>query len=209
MHNINKWILSVIMILMVSVLNLSAATTVALDTQNATNGDCPGEHLQPPDGHNVHFIKTGTGTMHDGWDIDRFYFKPAYDGTLTIKLSAPKALTIKAGNACNTQTFFRSNNAKNHSNTFHISANDTLFMSIFDWESGNGYQYNLSVEFVPDHPDATDSDTTNVVIDTNDYNARAFSNNGKAGNVQISTAANELVGSTQGTFSVDQGGCKI
>jgi len=142
---------------MVSVLNLSAATTVALDTQNATNGECPGEEISLLDDINIVTDLSGTGTMNADWDVDRYHFKPAHAGKLTITLKAPQAMTIKAGYTCNNQEFYRSNDATTHTNTFHIEANQDVYLAMFDWETGSGYNYTLSIHFTPDQPDTQTS----------------------------------------------------
>ncbi len=88
--------------------------------------------------------------MQFGWDIDRLNFTVGESGTIKISLSSLEALTIKAGNTCNSETFFRSSSKIDHFEEFNVVAGDTINISIFDWSTSYGYDYNLGIEFISD-----------------------------------------------------------
>ena len=127
-----------------------ANTTITLDNEEAANRLCPGEKIAAIDNLTHAFNQSATGTMHSGWDIDRFHFTAGKAGLVTIELSAPQALTIKAGKECNTQTYFRSENKTTHTQQFHVDKGEQINLSIFDWTTGGGYDYRLGIALVPD-----------------------------------------------------------
>ncbi len=143
-----------------------------IESQNETNGDCPGEIITALNGANSHISLNGQGVMNYSWDVDRFSFTPNLKGEVKITLITPKAMTIKAGNMCNTETYFRSpEGILSYEQTIEVEANELVALAMFDWETGAGYEYSLDIEFTPNGvtpPPATD--TTKPVITLNGAN---------------------------------------
>ena len=141
-------------------------STITIDQADTSNGECPGETIHELDNINSYVDLSGTGTMNYSWDVDRYHFTPLVDGTVNITLTAPQAMTLKAGSSCNTETFFRSENALSHVQSFTVSANQPIHLAMFDWVTNN-YTYTLDIEFIPEGSVVTPSpitDTTPPVI---------------------------------------------
>ncbi len=128
----------------------STTNAMVIDTSDASNGNCPGETITQIDNLSTSFNESATGSMNVGWDVDRLHFTVGDAGLIKITLSSPDALTIKAGNECNSETYFRSSDSISHSQEFRVSASDVVDISIFDWTTGGGYDYTLGIEFVSD-----------------------------------------------------------
>ena len=150
-------------------LHTSVLSAVVLDTQDTTNGECPEELISDLDKINHQIIIEGEGIMNADWDVDRYRFTPIVAGTVTVTLTSPQPMTIKGGDICNTQNYFRSNNALSHEESFHVDANQLVSLSMFDWDTDN-YTYHLKIKFIPDNAPPTLTDTIAPVITLNGSN---------------------------------------
>ncbi len=150
-------------LLFLLLLSISIQAAITIDQDENINGECPGELISTLNNITTYKDIMATGMVQAGWDIDRFNFQVDTDGLVKLKFSAEKALTIKAGNECNTQTYFRSSNKTFHVQEFQVKSGEMINISLFDWESGAGYGYDLNVEFIPKNTIPT-ADTTTPII---------------------------------------------
>ena len=147
-------------------------TGMTIDTDEAANLNCPGDTITEINNLSTSFNESATGSMKFGWDVDRMHFTVNEAGLIKINLDSPEALTIKVGNVCNTETFFRSGDKTTHAEEFRVSAGEVINISMFDWTTGGGYDYTLGIEFVSDGGGVTPppTDITPPVITLNGAN---------------------------------------
>ncbi len=180
------WILMALLTTMFT-MNLQSAPLI-LDTQEASNSECPGETISLLENTNITHTLTGQGRMNTSWDIDRYSFTPGHAGMVKITIDSPNQLSFKAGTVCNTQDYFRYDDITTQTQQFYIDETQSVFLSIFDWESGGGYDFDLTIEFMPENPDtsSSDEDTTEPETPTPDEPIST----GSEGTIIIDTVSN-------------------
>ncbi len=122
---------------------------IKIDQNENLNDQCPGEAIESVENLSFYYKGSFVGKIKNNWDIDHIYFSVATKGKINISLFAPKELTIKVGTLCDTENYYRVKNKKNNLYTFDVHSGDLINISILDWFSKEGYDYNLSLEFIP------------------------------------------------------------
>jgi len=143
------------------------------------SGICPSSQIAYLSNITTHTIMDGTGTITPGWDSDKYAFTPGTAGIVKITYSTPSPLaSMKIDNVCNGSGIYRKEEAKVHDiPPFHVNADETIHIGMWDWDSGNGYPFNLKIEFTPDNPGTTDeTDENNTTDQTSDNNTTQTAN---------------------------------
>jgi len=127
----------------------SGADTISMtiDKQEQENNDSGVEVISELDNISSSVTAIGTGQMIDGWDVDQYYFTVQEAGTIEMILDAPQEMTLKAGSEAGGQDFFRSEDKTHHDESFDVDAGQTIYLSMFDWETGDGYEYTLTIVY--------------------------------------------------------------
>ena len=138
------------------------------------SGDCPGTEIDYLSDIASHILMEGKASVNEGWDSDQYIITPGTEGLMKIHYKADHPISLKVDYVCGTigKLYRKAGGGalKEGSIDVPVSAEQSVYINAWDWESGSGYPYDLDIEFIPsdDNGDATDDNNTTENGDNND-----------------------------------------
>ncbi len=127
-------------------------------------GECPSMEIPFLTNISTHTIMEGTATILESWDSDKYMFTPGSDGLVKLTYKADVPISVKIDYECGGSGIYRKADEtalKENSVEIPVTADQSIHIGTWDWESADGYPYSLDVEFIPANDDTNGTDNNN------------------------------------------------
>ncbi len=123
------------------------------------NDNCPGKNISELNAPLSYIKINATAAIDSTGDIDIFGFDLLKSGTLSIEVNSSQPLSLKVSNSCEGEKLFGFDNKTDYKHKLDIGGDTSIFLKLYD-NRNFGFEYNLSIEFIPKKIDLSDINIT-------------------------------------------------
>ena len=126
-------------------------------------GECPDMEIPYLSGLQQHVVMEGKAYIKEGWESDKYWFKPGTAGLVKIHYKASQPLSVKIDYKCGGSDVYRKADGAalpEGSVEIPVTPEQSIHIGTWDWYSGAGYPYDLDVEFIPENDSGMNSGNT-------------------------------------------------